>query len=76
MKSGVCPQCGSATVHTSPNGIGFATTTAVNLYFDDRAHPSTTMGYVCVTCGAFQVYLTSTSVLGELAQKWPKVHVK
>lgn len=75
MKSGRCPKCGSATVHARPNGIGFAQQTSVYLYDagSSFAKMSSTNAYVCTTCGYFEVYLTVTSALGEVARAWPQV---
>ena len=46
------------------------------LYVKDRGRPSTTTAYVCVQCGYFQVYLTATGMLQEVAQNWSKVPVR
>jgi hypothetical protein len=78
MKSGICPKCGSATVHSKPQGVGFAQQTSVYVYGagSKYAEPSSTTAYVCTTCGYFEVYMLGTSVLNDVASAWPKVPVK
>jgi hypothetical protein len=73
MKNGKCPQCGSATVHTRANGLGFGNISSVYIYTGSTGKPSGTAAYVCVTCGYFEVYLTDRPGLAEIAQAWQKV---
>jgi hypothetical protein len=53
--------------------LGFGNQSELMLYVKDRGRPSTTTAYVCVQCGYFQVYLTATGMLQEVAQNWSKV---
>jgi predicted nucleic-acid-binding Zn-ribbon protein len=75
MKNGICPKCGSATVHSKPQGIGFAQQTSVYIYEagSKYAKPSSTNAYACTTCGYFELYMLGTSVLNDIAQTWPRV---
>ena len=78
MKSGTCPKCGSATIYSKPNGIGFAQQSSVYVYDagSSMAKPSSTRAYVCASCGAFEVYMIATSVLGDIATTWRRVPSK
>ncbi len=76
MKSGKCPKCGSATVHSKPGGLGFGNSSHVSIYAGPMQKPSSTLAFVCVTCGHFEVYLTDKTYLAEVAKAWPKVPAK
>ncbi len=76
MKNGRCPQCGSTEVHSAPGGMGFGNQSELMLYIKTRGRPSTTTACVCTQCGHFEVFLTSTGMLQEVAQNWSKVPVR
>jgi hypothetical protein len=75
MKNGTCPRCNSTTVYSRPNGLGFGNTSSVFIYGDKWSKPSSTKAFVCATCGFFEVYISDTSNLAQLAQMWQKVKV-
>jgi predicted nucleic-acid-binding Zn-ribbon protein len=78
MKSGTCPKCGSATIYSRPQGIGFAQQSSVYVYDAGSkfAKPSSTKAYACATCGYFEVYMIDTSVLSAVAGAWSRVPPK
>ena len=76
MKNGKCPQCGSGTVHTRPLGVGFGNIDKIFIDTPKAHNPSSYNAYVCVSCGFFEIYLTGTSYLAEVAKTWSKVPVK
>ena len=78
MRSGICPKCGSATIYSKPQGIGFAQQTSVYVYDagSKYAKPSSTVAYACTTCGYYELYMLGTSVLGDIATTWPRVPPK
>jgi hypothetical protein len=75
MKNGKCPKCGSATIYTKPGGLGFGNISQVFIYLKS-GYPASTKAYICTTCGYYEVYVTATSVLAEVAQSWQKVTPK
>jgi hypothetical protein len=73
MKNGKCSKCGSASVYSRPNGLGFGNMDKVFIYGGKWSKPSSTTAYVCATCGYFEVYLSDASGLAEMAKLWSKV---
>ncbi len=77
MKNGKCPKCGSATVHSKPNGIGYGNSNGrVSVYISMMTQPSPTVAFVCITCGYFEVYIADPSKLAEVAKTWQKVQIE
>jgi predicted nucleic-acid-binding Zn-ribbon protein len=73
VKSGKCPKCESASVHSKPGGLGFANVSRISVYAGSIGKPSTTAAYLCTTCGYFEVYLTDKDFLAEAAKAWSRV---
>jgi predicted nucleic-acid-binding Zn-ribbon protein len=66
---GVCPSCGSATVHSGEVrlGNGFVFLRGI------RRRRVRTVDYLCVTCGYFEKHLAPGKALDKVAEKWPPV---
>ena len=74
MKNGKCPKCGSASVYSKTNGIGYGPSNGrVNVYASMLTSPSQSIAYVCTTCGYFEDYIVDPAKLAEVAKAWQKV---
>jgi hypothetical protein len=74
MKTGKCPKCGSATVHSRPGGLGFGNQDRIYIYATGPiGKASTTIAYLCTSCGYQEVYLTDKDFLADAAKSWSRV---
>lgn len=69
MINGICPSCGSATVHSGEVrlGNGFVFLKGV------RIRRVKTVDYLCVTCGYFEKHIVPGKVLDKVGAEWPPV---
>jgi hypothetical protein len=75
MKSGTCQKCGSDSVFSKTNGLGFGDTNGVFVYVSPMTRRSPTVAFICGSCGYFENYLTDSGKLAEVAKTWDKVPV-
>ena len=74
MKNGICPKCGSETVHSKPDGLKYAAAKGVVfVHTGMMTMASPAVSYICVTCGYFENYIADPGKLSEVAQSWQKV---
>lgn len=74
MRNGICPKCGSATVHSKTEGLKYAVAKGVVFVYTSRlTMPSPAIAYVCTTCGYFENYIADQNKLSEVAKNWPQV---
>ena len=67
MKSGSCPKCSSANVHS-------VTQTAVEVAIAITWSRTASVEYlVCTGCGYVELYVKDKSMLPSIAEKYPKI---
>lgn len=77
MKNGICPKCGSATVHAKKEGLKYVSARGVVYVYTSRmTMASSAIAYVCATCGYFENYIADPRKLSDVAQNWEKVPPK
>ncbi|MCX7878950.1 MAG: hypothetical protein N2510_09990 [Ignavibacteria bacterium] len=72
MKDGKCVKCGSQ-VYFKPDGINLGGEGTIYVYTGWITSPSSSIAYVCATCGYFEIYISDQNKLQEVAMKWEKV---
>lgn len=73
MKNGICPKCGSETVHSKPDGLKYAVAKGVVwVHTGMMTVASPAVSYVCVSCGYFENYIVDPGKLSEVAKNWQK----
>ena len=73
LRSGHCPQCGSATVYTHANGIVPGGRDREYLNQDGYYIPTDIVSFLCTTCGYYENYVADRQKLADISQKWQKV---
>lgn len=73
MKSGVCPNCGSAEVHAGlkvvpKGGVYGSNTIPISIWYGAILE-----NYVCVACGYVESYISDPAKLRKIKEKWPRV---
>ena len=75
MRSGICPKCGSADVHSGEalrkKQMHKRMVNSIPITLFRVAHLE---NYVCVNCGYLERYITSEKDLDRIEAKWPKIH--
>jgi hypothetical protein len=67
--NGICPSCGSATVHRGEVHVGNG---RILLRLTYR-HRVKTADFLCVTCGYFEKHIVPGKTLAKAAARWPLV---
>jgi predicted nucleic-acid-binding Zn-ribbon protein len=75
MKNGICPKCGSASVYSKSNVLGFGDGNGVFVYVSTLTTRTPILALVCSTCGYFENYIADPGKLAEVAKKWAQVPV-
>ena len=75
MKNGICIKCGSDTVFSKTDGLGFGDTNGVFVYVSILTRRSPTVSFICSSCGYFENYINESGKLVEVAKTWQKVPV-
>lgn len=76
MHRGTCLKCGSKTVFTKDDGIGFNGSYGVFVKTGMMGGHSNTVSYVCTTCGYLEIYISEKKKLENIAKKWQHVQPK
>lgn len=74
MRSGICPKCGHATVHSGrdvPAKANIGNTIPI-----DFRHSVPLDNYVCVTCGYVESYISTPAALHRIETHWPEANAK
>jgi hypothetical protein len=69
MKSGVCPKCGSARVHTDARLTKYSARFVPITIWSIAGRDC----YACADCGYLEYYITTRKALDKIARKWPAV---
>jgi len=74
MRSGTCPKCGRATVH-SGRDIAVKASSGNTIPIDFQ-HSVPLDNYVCVSCGYVESYISDERALERINQQWPQAAAK
>lgn len=68
MRSGICPKCGQATVHSGRDvPVKTASNNTIPIDFKNSAALD---NYICVTCGYVESYISDPEGLQRIASQW------
>ena len=70
MRSGICPKCGHATVHSGRDiPVKGSSGNTIPIDFQNSVALD---NYVCVTCGYVESYISDRDALQQIDEAWPE----
>lgn len=72
MQDGKCSSCGASTVFSKPDGIGFGNHRGVFVHTSAMTQSSSTLAFLCTTCGLFETHVVDPAKLAQVAKTWQR----